>query len=151
MSRAARKRRRKLRLMKLFWGDGSRGVTVRPPEGRRLSPRTEPYMKPTNRKKPARPQIRRERRESSSNANGVEGKLGKREQRGERGTEGRRRGDTSKAQPSCQPHPRRTGEREGQEKETGAGAEGEVTKERGKENTSESSNQEKSRWFCLSQ
>ena len=33
MSRAARKRRRKLRLMKLFWGDGERGVTIHPPPG----------------------------------------------------------------------------------------------------------------------
>lgn len=81
-------------------------------------------MKPTNRKKQARPQIRRKKHQLKKHKPSLPAPpaMGKRKEKGRK------------------------------RKEQGWGGQEEITKEQGKENISESSNQEKNRdGFCFSQ
>lgn len=110
-------------------------------------------MKPTNRKKQARPQIRRERRESTINAMVQRKKLEKGSMSGVGGWDKDRRKEkasTQKHKPSL-PVPPTMGKRKEKGRKRNGGRE-EITKEQIKENISESSNQEKNRdGFCFSQ
>lgn len=80
-------------------------------------------MKPTNRKKQARPQIRRERRESTINAMVLRKKLEKGTTWGGvgRGWEGGKSINSKSINPPCQPHPQwgRGKKKEGRERNRG--------------------------------